>query len=198
MQGDSSPYTCASALTVGRLAGLVRELAARPADWWHLARFDGVPVRLAADYGLWLTAWPPGHRAAPHADLLTVLGGELAEQTITERGVAERTLRANRVQVYGEGSPRELVNPGPGFAISLHATLGSPRDGETVLGLEPARAGQVAQDFEDHQADDDRREGPGGGQVSAAEAEDEVAHGHPSEQDGGHQRRHVEPMPEHA
>jgi hypothetical protein len=189
MQGDSSPYASARTLTVGRLAGLVRELAARPADWWHLVSFDGVPVRLAAECGLWLTAWPPGHRADPHAGLLAVLAGELAEQTITERGVAERTLRANRVQVYGGGSPRELVNPGPGFAISLHTT---------GLGLQAAGAGQAAHDLDDHQAGDDRRERPGGGRLPAAEAEDDVAHGQPHEQDGGQQRRHVEPMPEHA
>lgn len=124
MQGDAGPHAPARALTVGRLAGLVREVAARPGDWWHLVRFDGVPVPvpLAAECELWLSAWPPGRRAVPGAGVLAVLAGELAERTITGQGVAERTLRANRVQVYAGGHPRELVNPGPAYAISLHAT----------------------------------------------------------------------------
>jgi hypothetical protein len=124
MQGESGRHAPARTRTVGRLAGLVREFAARPGDWWHLVRFDGVPVPLAAEYELWLSAWPPGHRADPSAQVLAVLAGELAEQTITGQGVAERILRANRVRVYGGGHPRELVNPGPGYAISLHATTG--------------------------------------------------------------------------
>jgi hypothetical protein len=108
--------------TIGRLAGVVREVAARPAYWWHQARFDGTPVPLAAASDLWLSAWPPGHRADPGATVLAVLAGELSERTITDQGVAERTLRANRIRVYGAGHPRELANLGPGFALTLHAT----------------------------------------------------------------------------
>jgi hypothetical protein len=116
--------------TVGRLAGLVRQVAGRPAHWWHLVHFDGVPAPVpvpvpgAERCELWLSAWPPGHRADRRADVLAVLAGELAERTITPQGVAERVLRANRVRVYGGGRPRELVNPGPSYAISLHATAG--------------------------------------------------------------------------
>jgi hypothetical protein len=108
-------------LTIGRLAGVVRETAARPEHWWHLVRFDGAPVPLADD--LWLSAWPPGHHAVPAGPgVLTVLAGELSERTITDQGVAERTLRANRIRVYGADNPRELVNLGHGYALSLHAT----------------------------------------------------------------------------
>src|SRR5438445_12551051 len=100
MQGGDSPYAAAQVVTIGRLAGFVLELAARPEEWWHLARFDGVPVRIPAEYELWLSGWPPGHRAAPVADVFAVLAGELCERTITGQGVAERTLRANRIRVY--------------------------------------------------------------------------------------------------
>jgi hypothetical protein len=115
-----------TAVTVGRLAGLVREVAARPAGWWHLVRFDGAPAPVAVPSPdgrpLWLWTWPPGHRAAPDADVLAILAGELSERTITGQGVAERTLRANRIRVYGADHPRELVNLGPGYALSLHAS----------------------------------------------------------------------------
>lgn len=121
MQGDSSPYADAQAITVGRLAGYVRELSARPAEWWALARFDGTPVRLPTAYELWLTAWSPGHHAGPAAEVFAVLAGELSERTITGQGVEERALRANRVRVYGGRDRRELVNSGPAYALSLHA-----------------------------------------------------------------------------
>jgi hypothetical protein len=120
MQGDAPERV--RALTTGNLASLVRDVAARPAYWWHLARFDGEPVPVAAARDLWLTAWPPGHRADPGAAVLAVLAGELSERTITDHGVAERTLRANRIRVYGSDDPRELLNQGPGYALSLHAT----------------------------------------------------------------------------
>ncbi len=123
LQGADSPYAADHTLTVGRLAGLIRALSARPGDWWALARFDGVPVRLPGEPALWLTSWAPGQRTAPVADVLAVLAGELSERMLTGRGVAERTLRANRVRVYGGADPHELVNPGPGYALSLHATI---------------------------------------------------------------------------
>lgn len=121
MQGAGSPHAAGRAVTVGRLAGLVRALSARPGDWWALARFDGVPVRVPGEHPLWLTAWAPGQHAAPVADVLVVLAGELSERTLTERGVADRTLCPNRVRVYGGADRHELVNPGPAYALSLHA-----------------------------------------------------------------------------
>jgi hypothetical protein len=113
------------AQTIGRLAGIVREMAGRPTYWWHLARFDGTPVAVTAENDLWLSAWPPGHSAVQDAPgVLTVLAGELSERTITDDGVTERTLRANRIRVHGATHARELVNLGTSFALSLHATLG--------------------------------------------------------------------------
>jgi hypothetical protein len=117
-----SHHDLAGGSTIGRLAGVVREVASRPAYWWHLARFDGTPVPVAAADDLWLSAWPPGHRGVPAGPgVLAVLAGELSERTITGQGVAERTLRANRIRVYGTTGPRELVNLGPAYALSLHA-----------------------------------------------------------------------------
>jgi hypothetical protein len=120
---QAAPDT-AGTQTIGRLAGLVREMAARPTAWWHLARFDGTPVPVTAANDLWLSAWPPGHRAARNVPgLLTVLAGELSERTITDQGVTERTLRANRIRVHGASHARELVNLGTSFALILHTTL---------------------------------------------------------------------------
>jgi hypothetical protein len=117
--------------TVGQLATRIHDLSARPADWWHRARFEPEgPVRVPLDevdgVRLWLTTWPPGHRTDVHehagTEVSAVIAGELAEVKITADGVTERPLRTNRVQVHGGGRTHELTNPGPAYAITLHAT----------------------------------------------------------------------------
>lgn len=164
MRGAPSPYAPPPARTVGRLAGLVSEVAASPDRWWHLVRFDGVPVCL--DGGLRLSVWPPGHRADPGADVLLVLAGELTAGT--------RAVRAGRVHVRGGGRPWELTNPGPGYAIALHATVS-------------AAPGDRRRDAE---AGED-----GGHRVRRA---GDMDHGDAREQRGGRHRPRLEAMPVHA
>lgn len=165
MRGAPSPYAPPPARTVGRLAGLIAEVAASPGRWWHLVRFDGVPVRL--EDGVWLSAWPPGHRAAPGADVLIVLAGELT--------AGPRAVRAGRVHVRGGGRPWDLTNPGPGYAITLHATIS-------------------AGDRPDHAQDAETGE-DGGHRVGSA---GEVNRGDAKEQGRGDDRRGIEAMPVHA
>ncbi|MBC6456952.1 cysteine dioxygenase [Actinomadura sp. HBU206391] len=125
--------------TVGRLAALIHEHMARPADWWHLVRFDAAqPVRTrldgTEDIELWLTVWPPGHRTHLHdhdaTPVAMLVAGELTEVAISPDGATERPLRINRARVFarkapsgspGEGRLHELANPGPTYAITLHA-----------------------------------------------------------------------------
>lgn len=150
MRGQDDPHGRATAVrpaTVGQLAARVRDLAARPAEWWRLVRFDAAgPVQVPLDAHTWLTTWPPGHGGTVRAQVSTLIAGELAEVLITARGATERPLRANRVRVHGGpheiprgGSPagprgepcdgtRALTNPGPAFAVSLHAGAGRPWD----------------------------------------------------------------------
>ncbi|MEU8121603.1 cysteine dioxygenase [Spirillospora sp. NPDC049024] len=145
MRGQDDPHARVIALrpaTVGQLAARVRALAGRPGEWWRLVRFDpDAPVHVPLDGEIWLTTWPPGHGRTIRAQVSTLIAGELAEVVITARGVTERPLRANRVRVHGgahgvpggvpggeepyEGSP-ELTNPGPAFAVSLHAAAARP------------------------------------------------------------------------
>lgn len=127
--------------TVGQLGSVIREHTGRPGGWWDLVRFDPVEpvtVRLDGPAGteLWLTAWPPGHRAErPHdgaTEVVTLVAGELTEVEITPHGATERPLRANRLRVFGPrpvregtagGRMRELVNPGASFAITMHVRV---------------------------------------------------------------------------
>ncbi|MEV3921576.1 cysteine dioxygenase [Actinomadura coerulea] len=129
MRGQDDPHgreTAVRPATVGQLAARVRDLAACPVEWWRLVRFDAAgPVHVPLDGQTWLTTWPPGHGGTVRAQVSTLIAGELAEMTITARGVTERPLRANRVRVHG-GS-HALTNPGPAFAVSLHAGAGRPR-----------------------------------------------------------------------
>jgi Cysteine dioxygenase type I len=125
-------------MTAGRLAALVRAVAADPDRWWHLVRFDPrfpVYLRLEAGPGceLWLVSTPPGYRGSsrdhgPGCEALTVVAGELAERIITAAGAADRPLRPNRVRVRGRAHLHETVNPGTCYAISLcaHATAELP------------------------------------------------------------------------
>ncbi|XRQ05967.1 cysteine dioxygenase [Actinomadura welshii] len=149
MRGQDDPHGRATAVqppTVGQLAARIRDLAGRPGEWWRLARFDTErPVHVRLDDEVWLTTWPPGHGGPVHGQVSTLVAGELAEVAITESGVTERPLRANRVRVHGSsshgssshgssshgvrgGSPNALTNPGPAFAVSLHAGGRGPAD----------------------------------------------------------------------
>jgi hypothetical protein len=132
MHGQDDPHGRALGVrppTVGQLAARVRELAARPDEWWRLVRFDAAEPRhiplddeagLTTGLTVWLTTWPPGHGGTVHGGgVSTLVAGELAVVTITERGVTERPLRANRIRVHG--SSQALTNPGPAFAVTLHA-----------------------------------------------------------------------------
>lgn len=127
MRGQDDPHgraVTAVPPTIGRLAARVHALAARPTDWWRLIGFDdSAPARFRLDDAggipVWLTTWPPGHGATVEARVSTLIAGELAEVVINPDGVTERFLRANRVRVHA--GPRAMTNPGPAYAVSLHA-----------------------------------------------------------------------------
>jgi hypothetical protein len=130
MRGQDDPHGRAVALrppTVGQLAARVRALAGRPGEWSGLVRFEAAgPVHVPLDGEAWLTTWPPGHGGTVHGLVSTLVAGELAAVTMTGRGVTERALRANRVGVHA--GPLALTNPGPAFAVSLHAGGARPGD----------------------------------------------------------------------
>lgn len=136
MRGQDDPHGRPVALrppTVGQLAARIHDLAGRPGDWWRLVGFDPTaPVRVPlAETGgvrLWLTTWPPCHRTDLHdhgdrTEVTMLAAGELTEVTILPGGVTERSLRPNRVRVHGGGHTHELHNPGPAYAITIHAHL---------------------------------------------------------------------------
>lgn len=150
MRGQDDPHGRAAAArppTAGQLAGRVRDLAGRPGEWWRLVGFDAErPVHVRLDDHMWLTTWPPGHGGTIHGQVSTLIAGELAEVAITPDGVTERPLRANRARVHG--GPRALTNPGPAFAVSLHAGAEAPSD-TAPPDVPPAVSRQVSDRYGD-------------------------------------------------
>ncbi|MFI0485491.1 cysteine dioxygenase [Actinomadura sp. 9N215] len=128
LRGQDDPHDRALGVrppTVGQLAARIGDLAGRPAEWWRLVGFDTAgPLHIELDDQVWLTTWPPGHGGTVHGQVSTLIAGELAVVTIAECGVTERPLRANRIRVHG--GPHALTNPGPAFAVSLHAGAPTP------------------------------------------------------------------------
>ena len=112
--------------TLGQLAARVQEAAARPERWWHLVRFDPAErVRVELEGGLWLITWPPGFRLPAHdhggaSQIMSVIAGELAEVAMGGDGAVARPLRANRVRIQAGDRMHEVVNPGRGYAVTLH------------------------------------------------------------------------------
>ncbi|ROO90184.1 cysteine dioxygenase type I [Actinocorallia herbida] len=113
--------------TVGQLAWRVSQAAARPDAWWHLVTFvPGERIRVELEDGLTLIIWPPGFRLSAHdhgghLQVMAVIAGELAEVVVGDDGATARPLRANRVRVQAGDRMHEVVNPGEGYAVTLHA-----------------------------------------------------------------------------
>jgi hypothetical protein len=117
--------------TIGRLAACLRLLEADPRSWWDLVRFDPdrpvrIPVaepRTGTGCEAWLLVLPPGYRGGdqPEHDweVACLVAGVITEQP-------GRPLLPGRIRVRGGRQPRELVNAGGGYAVSLHARRAFP------------------------------------------------------------------------
>jgi hypothetical protein len=206
MRGQADPHGRAAAPrrpTVGQLATGLRELAGRRADWWALIHFDPTgPSHVRLDpgaagltgaAGLWLTAWPPGHRApGDHdAEVSMLVAGELIEVTIGQDGVTERPLRAGRTRVRrtgqaGDGA-HELHNPGAAYAVTLHAR--PPRPGSA------AGASGDSDEADHREPDQQGRDGDRDGDRAAGERAAAEPAGGGQEQQPGQQSGGVEPVP---
>jgi hypothetical protein len=140
-QGSAAPSTD------GRVAADLRDLAATPQRWWDLVRFDpDGPVRIPVPGvpGSWLLVLPPGTAADCDCQQAIALAGEAAEVTVLPAAVgaprgaaapgsngadqaagstAGRPLRPGRVLVHGGRVPHQLHATGPGYSVTLHATV---------------------------------------------------------------------------
>jgi Cysteine dioxygenase type I len=128
----SGPQLSGPQLSGPRLAGLVRA-AAMDHDWAGLVRFTEPErwyLRLAQgdNHEVWLLSWLPGQRTGFHdhcgsAGTFTVVRGGLREDTVRPGRArpASRTLGTGALRSFGPRHVHEVINGGPGPAVSIHA-----------------------------------------------------------------------------
>jgi hypothetical protein len=142
---------CGARTTTGYLAGCLEHLAAKPQHWQELVRFDPREAVLATVNALrpgcevWLLVAPPGYRGDARArrwEVACLIAGEIVEQASTPDGSVARPLRPGRIRVRGVHSHGQMINVGPGYAITLQARsqlVPLPRrEPGPVTGQEPA------------------------------------------------------------
>jgi mannose-6-phosphate isomerase-like protein (cupin superfamily) len=116
-----------------RLGHLVGVIAARPASWRDIVRFDASRrwyhrLELTDDYEVWLLSWLPGQSTGFHdhggaAGAFAVAQGELRERMVPAGQVraSGRTLPAGQVRTFGAGHVHDVVNVWTEPAVSVHA-----------------------------------------------------------------------------
>ncbi|MFF1874404.1 cysteine dioxygenase family protein [Streptomyces sp. CB03911] len=116
--------------TVAGYAQLVREIAADRARWEPLVRYDALTrwyarLETGPGYEVWLLSWLPGQSSGFHdhgdsSGVMTVVGGELVERSLTHAGEGARTLRPGGQRVFSSGYLHEVVNASLEPAVSIH------------------------------------------------------------------------------
>lgn len=120
-------------------AQIARRLAATPALWRPLVRFDArerFATRLPAtgdDHEIWLLTWLPGQGTAWHdhggsAGAFTTVQGVLTEQHATPGTHGQpavvapgvRRLATGAVRPFGAQHIHQVTNPDPSPAVSIH------------------------------------------------------------------------------
>ncbi len=117
----------------GQLAQLAATIAARPAGWRDIVRFDASRrwyrrLELTDDHEVWVLSWLPGQSTGFHdhgdaAGAFAVAIGELRERTVLagRAQAISRTLAAGQVRPFGPGHVHDVVNVWTEAAVSVHA-----------------------------------------------------------------------------
>jgi predicted metal-dependent enzyme (double-stranded beta helix superfamily) len=116
-----------------RLGQMVGAIAAQPASWRDIVRFDAsrrwyCRLELTDDQEVWLLSWLPGQETGfhDHGEALgafAVAQGRLRERTVPARrpGVRNRAFTAGDVRPFGAGHVHDVVNAWAEPAVSVHA-----------------------------------------------------------------------------
>jgi Cysteine dioxygenase type I len=108
-------------------------LAAQPAGWSHLVRFNAERrwyhrLELAADYEVWLLSWLPGQHTGfhDHGDAVgafAVACGRLSERTVAvgRSQARSRPLAAGSARAFGTHHVHDVANAAAAPAVSVHA-----------------------------------------------------------------------------
>jgi predicted metal-dependent enzyme (double-stranded beta helix superfamily) len=111
---------------------IARELAADPARWGRLLRYQtgeryAALVESTSGQEIWLLSWLPGqgtdlHSHGPAHGAFTVAVGELTERVARPERAAEVThlLAAGQSRAFAPGYVHQLRNLGPDPAVTIH------------------------------------------------------------------------------
>jgi hypothetical protein len=115
--------------TIGTLARELRQIADHPQRWWGLVRCSEdrsvsmgieLPVKRIA-FAAWVTVLAPDDLGVYcDCDLMTVVAGAAAEESVADGGGVTTELRPGRMRVHGQGFVHQIRAAGQGYAISLH------------------------------------------------------------------------------
>jgi predicted metal-dependent enzyme (double-stranded beta helix superfamily) len=126
----ASAGTQVSQLRLGRMVGAI---AAQPASWRDIVRFDAGQrwyhrLDLTDEYEVWLLSWLPGQRTGFHdhgeaVGAFAVAQGRLGERTVPAMRprARKRTFAAGDIRPFGAGHVHDMVNASAGPSVSVHA-----------------------------------------------------------------------------
>jgi hypothetical protein len=121
----SSTATLAQRPTIGVLAAELRVIADNPQRWWGLVGFKPGRYEKIGLGGQGFAAWvmvlapgDPGHYC--DCDVMTLIAGEVAEESVADGGGVTTALQPGRVRVHGQGQVHQIRAIGDGYAVSLH------------------------------------------------------------------------------
>ncbi len=123
-------------LSIASLASVARELAESPEHWWPKVRRAGgtrwyEPLAEEPGFEAWLLGWPLGqgielHDHGSSSGALVVVEGILSETHVGRGGhLFHRRLLEGDLVSFGPDHIHDVVNAGPGRALSIHVY--SPR-----------------------------------------------------------------------
>jgi hypothetical protein len=113
--------------TIGTLAGRLRLVAGQPERWWGAVRFSHRRSEIAdLEFpGFWVAVLAPGDPGIYcDCELMTVVAGEVTEESVAAGGGVTTALRPGPMRVHGQGQLHQIRAGGSGFAVSLHVRGG--------------------------------------------------------------------------
>jgi hypothetical protein len=114
--------------TIGTLAGRLRLVAGQPEGWWGAVRFNHCrSEKIDLEFpGFWIAVLAPGDPGIYcDCELMTVVAGEVTEESVAAGGGVTTALRPGRMRVHGQGQLHQIRAGGAGFAVSLHVRGGA-------------------------------------------------------------------------
>jgi predicted metal-dependent enzyme (double-stranded beta helix superfamily) len=116
-----------------RLGRMVAAIAAQPASWRDIVRFDAGQrwyhrLDLTDEYEVWLLSWLPGQQTGFHdhgdaAGAFAIADGDLLESTaqVGRPAVRSRSLATGTVRSFGPDYVHDVRNASDRPAVSVHA-----------------------------------------------------------------------------